>query len=130
MITLNKIQDDLMDAIAELESGIEKCQLKGVSTQRHKDNYSKRKEMLNTAKINITLPDAEKNAIKQREELLSKIDIIDLRWEQGGNKTYRIPDNPNALLSARKNHHHSQYEYAKLKKQAEYLNYIINETKL
>ena len=130
MITLKKIQDDLIDAITELESGIEKCELKGVSSQRHKNNYSKRKEMLNTAKINITLPDAEKNARKQREELLSKIDIIDLRWEQGGNKSYRIPDNPNATLIARKNHHHAQYNYTKLVKQAEYLKYIINETGL
>ena len=129
MITLKKIQQDILDAITELDSGIEKSELKGVSSQRHKNKYAKKKELLEAAKIHITFPNVERDSKSQRDELLRKIFIIDLMWEQGGNKTYRIPDNPNAPLKERKSHHHDQYEYAKLKKQVEYLNYILNEKK-
>lgn len=129
MITLKKIQEDILDAITELKSAVEKCELEKSSPQRHRNKYARKKELLEAAKIHITFPCVEQSAKKQLDDILSKISIIDARWLQALEMGYRIPDNPNAALTTRKSHHNGQYDYTKLTKQAKYLNYILNEKK-
>ena len=120
MKTAKEIDSFIRDAALEYQS---KTANGATASTRQENAYRRQQEEYRQAKAYISMPNAQSSIESQLKEVIRKINVIDKRWVEIGEKNY-MRDKQWESREKRMQHHHNQYNYRQLVKRKDFLEWL------